>query len=172
MIDKAIDHVLDRINKGKDIKIGPVFQERLSSANRCNNTLDHIDLSSNRVDIDDDDDNNNDANITAYNHVVYDRNQHNLNIKPKKNLVAISPCVSFMVKPVQSSASNNIKLNNNNNTNNNKKHQLSTEDYEELESFLQNDSVVNHIHYSTDYVVVDDNDRKHKHKKRKCTNDD
>lgn len=169
MIDKAIDHVLDRINKGKDIKIGPIFQERLSSVNRCNNTLDHIDLSSNRVDIDDDDDdNNNDANITTYNHVVYDRNQHNLNIKPKKNLVAISPCVSFMVKPVQSSAGNNIKLNNTNN----RKDQLSTEDYEELESFLQNDSVVNHVHYSTDYVVVDDNDRKHKHKKRKCTNDD
>ncbi|CAH8618902.1 unnamed protein product [Schistosoma margrebowiei] len=174
MIDKAIDHVLDRINKGKDIKIGPVFQERLSSVNRCNNTLDHIDLSSNRVDIDDDDDDdNNVANITAYNHVVYDRNQHNLNIKPKKNLVAISPCVSFMVKPVQSSAGNNIKPNNNNNNNNNnRKHQLSTEDYEELESFLQNDSVVNHVHYSTDYVIVDENEQKHKHKKRKRTNED
>ncbi|CAI2732746.1 unnamed protein product [Schistosoma spindalis] len=178
MIDKAIDHVLDRINKGKDIKIGPVLQERLSSVNRYNNTLDHINLS-NRVDIDDENDDhddnnhNNDANITVYNNVVYDRNQHNFNIKPKKNLVAVSPCVSFMVKPVQSSANNNNNIKLNTNTTNNSKYQLSTEDYKELEAVLQNDSIVNNIHYSTDYVVVDDedNERKHKHKKRKRTDD-
>uniref|UniRef100_A0A3Q0KLL0 UDENN domain-containing protein n=1 Tax=Schistosoma mansoni TaxID=6183 RepID=A0A3Q0KLL0_SCHMA len=184
MIDKAIDHVLDRIHKGKDIKIGPMLQERLCSINRCNNnTMDHIELS-NHVDMDDEGDDVNDANLTTYNNnnVVYDRNQHNLNVKPKKNLVAISPCVSFMMKPVQSSATtttttttssssgNNIKLN----TTNNRKHQLSTEDYEELEAVLQNDAGVSSIHYSndtTDYIVSNDNERKHKHKKRKHSDD-
>ncbi|CAH8553118.1 unnamed protein product [Schistosoma turkestanicum] len=190
MIDKAIDHVLNRIHKGKEIKIGPVLHERLFSVNGChnnNNTTadddDHIDLLSNHVDIDEEDDSdvaNGEANFyhNTNNFILNDRNQHNPSVKPKKNVVAISPCVSFMMKPVQSSVNNN-KMNslasNNNNNNTNKRHFLSTDDYETLETVLSNNSPMKNIHYSFETTAGNDDDnngqRKHKHKKRKHSND-
>ncbi|CAH8866849.1 unnamed protein product [Trichobilharzia szidati] len=92
-IDSAINKVLSRINKGKDIHIGSALQERLSG---CVNGKDTVLSSSIDYDVDIDS-----SPPLPPTHIVEEyRCPVGL---PKRNLVAISPTVSFTVKPVQSS---------------------------------------------------------------------
>ncbi|TNN07913.1 hypothetical protein EWB00_007433 [Schistosoma japonicum] len=165
MIDSAIDHVLERINKGKDIPIGPILQERLSSTTVNGSVISPYHVHHDHIDIDDD-------YTDADNNAVLHDKSHQINpiVQPtKKNLVAISPCVSFMVKPVQSSAA----VDNSKTTyQNKKKHRLSITEHEALEAVAQDNPSMNSIHYS--YAEDDYNDgamRKQKHKKRRHTED-
>ncbi|KAK4467939.1 hypothetical protein MN116_008545 [Schistosoma mekongi] len=165
MIDSAIDHVLERINKGKDIPIGPILQERLSSTTVNRSVLSPYHVHHDHIDIDDD-------YTDVYDNTILRDKNHQTNpcVQPiKKNLVAVSPCVSFMVKPVQSSAGvDNTKTTHNNK----KKRHLSITEHEALEAVAQDNPSVNSVHYSyaeDDYH--DDGVRKLKHKKRRHTED-
>ncbi|CAH8866753.1 unnamed protein product [Trichobilharzia szidati] len=143
-IDSAINKVLSRINKGKDIHIGSVLQERLSG---CVNGKDAT-----AIDYDVDIDSSPPAPPT---HIVEEyRCPVGL---PRRNLVAISPTVSFTVKPVQSSVppSSSTKR-----------------DYSSIIIEEHDDVSTNSVSAQDDCTIIDvhtsgEKKKKHKNKRRK-----
>ncbi|CAH8625070.1 unnamed protein product [Heterobilharzia americana] len=133
-VDNTIDHVLARINKMKDISLESMPQNSQISVNGKEVPSD------NSVDTD------------AFDRHIVVEEYRNPVIVPQRNVVAISPCVSFTVKPVQSSASSSKRK------------------YQPMECC---DEVmpknVSHEEYSLIDIQSSGEKKKHKHKRRKHT---